>query len=87
MKGHGTLLKLLRPLPKHIGLKWVSQKRSALSGLSFVERASLLQLTPVYGKMSGSIVRSTCNSSFAPTTLKGVSRVHVVSGSFHIPIL
>ena len=87
MKGHGTLLAFLRPLSKHIGLKWLSQQRSALPGLSFMERAPLLQLTLAYGKMSGSIVRSTCNSSFALTTLKGESRIHVVSGSFYIPIL
>ena len=87
MKGHGTLLAFLRPLPKHVGLKWLSQRRSALPGSSFMERAPLLQLTPAYGEMLGSIVRSTCNSFFAPTTLKDVSRVHVVSGSFHIPIL
>ena len=87
MKGHGTLLAFPRPLPKYVGLKWLSQRRSAVPGSSFMERASLLQLTVIYGEMSDLIVRSTYNSSFAAMTLKGVSRVHVVSGSFHIPIL
>ena len=66
--------------------EWLSQ-RSALHRSSFMERTPMLQLTPAYGKISGSIVKCTCNSSLALTTLKSVSRVHVISGSFHIPIL
>ena len=87
MKEHGSLFMWPRPLPKHVGLKWLSERRSALLGLSFMERAPLFQLTPANGNMSGLIVSSTCYSSFALMTLKDVSIVNVVSRSFHILIL